>query len=136
MSKNKRAPTVIGFIRWVEDGNEMVPYKTTDDRLVVFETWEAAEVGRGYMHVISPLTKAEVADLSRRFELKTMYRVDYAEALEHDESADRSGTHVTRIKRPDAKPLREPSKRKRRKASQSKRKAAQSDAKPKQLSLF
>lgn len=94
-------PKVIGWVRWVEDGRDMVPYKTTDRRLVVYVDDRAAESDRDYMDVVDPITSTDIKDVIARFELAGVCRID------------------PKPRRP------KPQTQKRRKASQKQRKASQ-----------
>jgi hypothetical protein len=113
-------PKVIGWIRWVESKNDMVPYKTTDRRLVVFVDAAAADFDRGYMEVIDPITAADRKDIVARFELTGVYRVGLAELRRTADDKRRRYENSGKIREPQ--PM------------QKRRKAPQSDAK--QLALF
>ena len=61
---------IYGWVRWVEDGNDMVPFRTTDRRLVVYLDYDYAMFEKKMLETVSPETVWDIWDLLKRFNLR------------------------------------------------------------------
>lgn len=122
-------PKIYGWIRWIEDGYNMVPYKTSDQRLVVYLDVDYAETKKKGLEVLDPVDVWEIGDLLKRYKLKRTYRIDANGEEVSVRNRNRKKEYISEGKGKGLANKAKPEKAK-------PRKAAQSRAKPAQLSLF